>query len=360
VKRVFITDCEGPISKNDNAFELTSKFIPNGDKVFSLISKYDDILADVLKKPGYNPGDTLKLILPFLKAFDATDKQMREFSAANLVLISDSRASLKYMRSLTDAYIVSTSYEHYIQALCAAIDFPFESTYCTKLVLDNYDLSDKERKRLKDIAGEISQRPIIRIPDSAKSVMDFSDEDRTTIGRLDEIFWSDIVSMRIGKIIADVSPVGGKQKAEAIKAAIKRSRVELGDVFYVGDSITDVEAFKLVRDNGGLTLSFNGNQYAVHSAEIAVMSESNLVTAFIASLFGRVSKKEVLETLRCWNRNYLEASCASEPIVRKLLKRHPRVLPKVKIVTPENEKLLAQESSEFRRGVRGQAIGRLG
>ncbi|MFQ6074292.1 MAG: hypothetical protein ACE5KC_03635, partial [Candidatus Bathyarchaeia archaeon] len=68
-QRVFISDCEGPISKNDNAFELATHFIPEGDSFFTLISRYDDILADIVKKPGYKAGDTLKLILPFLKAY---------------------------------------------------------------------------------------------------------------------------------------------------------------------------------------------------------------------------------------------------------------------------------------------------
>ena len=74
VKRIFISDCEGPISKNDNAFELAANFIPNGDKLFTNISKYDDVLADVLNKPGYTAGSTLKLILPFFKAYGVTDK----------------------------------------------------------------------------------------------------------------------------------------------------------------------------------------------------------------------------------------------------------------------------------------------
>lgn len=79
--RIFISDCEGPISKNDNAYELTAHFVPKGKKLFSIISKYDDILVDVVKKEGYNAGDTLKLILPFLKAYDVSDEKMREFSA---------------------------------------------------------------------------------------------------------------------------------------------------------------------------------------------------------------------------------------------------------------------------------------
>ena len=360
MKRVFISDCEGPISKNDNAFELTAGFVPNGNRVFSLISKYDDVLADVLEKPGYNPGDTLKLILPFLKAFDVTDKQMRDFSAENIVLIADSKESLIYIRSISEAFIVSTSYEHYIQSLCDALEFPFENTFCTRLVFDKYGLYDREKLELREIAKEIAQKPMITIPDSARSILDFSQQDQETIKCLDKIFWNNIVAMSIGRIFSEVTPIGGHQKAEAVKAAVKKAGVKMADVVYVGDSITDVEAFKLVRSNGGLTLSFNGNQYAIRSAEVAVMSESNIVTAFIADLFCRFTKREVTEILGDWSRETLERSRAPELIVKKLFETHPTALPKIKIVTSENEKTLVRESSEFRKEVRGQAIGRLG
>jgi len=81
IKRLIFSDCEGPISKNDNAYELCAAFIPDGDKLFANISKYDDVLADVTHKPGYAAGGTLKLILPFFKAFDVSDKPMEDFSA---------------------------------------------------------------------------------------------------------------------------------------------------------------------------------------------------------------------------------------------------------------------------------------
>ena len=50
--RVFVSDCEGPISKNDNAFELARNIISDGAHFFTLISKYDDVLADIVKKKG--------------------------------------------------------------------------------------------------------------------------------------------------------------------------------------------------------------------------------------------------------------------------------------------------------------------
>ncbi len=168
MKRIFISDCEGPISKNDNAFELTAHFIPEGDKLFANISKYDDVLADVLRKPGYSAGSTLKLVLPFFKAYDVTDKQMEDFSEKNIVLIANSKNTLHHVQAIADAFIVSTSYEHYIRALCKALAFPYENTYCTKLSLDKYAITQQEKKRLKEIAKEITQDAHNRYPSSRK------------------------------------------------------------------------------------------------------------------------------------------------------------------------------------------------
>ena len=101
--------------------------------------------------------------------------------------------------------------------------------------------------------------------------------------------------MFVGKFLIDVVTVGGEQKAESIRDAIGAFACRCADVMYVGDSITDVEAFKLVRAGGGLTVSFNGNGYAVKNAEVAVLSESSLVTAVIADLFCKFGKEKTLE-----------------------------------------------------------------
>lgn len=360
MKRVFISDCEGPISKNDNAFEITARFVPNGDKLFTLISKYDDGLADILKKPGYSAGSTLKLILPFLMAYDVTDRQMEEFSAQNLILIANSKDTLQHVRAVASAFIVSTSYEHYIKALCKALDFPYENTYCTKLSIEKYFITEQEKKQLREVAREIAQMPMITIPPAAKCIEDFSSTDQETIRRLGTIFWSEIAGMSLGRVFSDVTTVGGSQKAEAIEDAVEGLGAQLSDVMYVGDSITDVEAFKLVRENGGLTVSFNGNQYAVKNAEVAVLSENSTVTAVIADLFCNVGKQQTLQILENWSRETIRKSAVSQPLLDKLFALYPAALPKVQIVTAENMETLAKESSEFRKKVRGEGIGRLG
>jgi energy-converting hydrogenase A subunit R len=361
LKRVFISDCEGPISKNDNAFEITARFVPNGDKLFTVISKYDDVLADVLKRPDYSAGSTLKLILPFLKACDVTDEQMEEFSVQNLILIANSKDTLQHVRSVASAFIVSTSYEHYIKALCKTLSFPYASTYCTKLSLDKYAVTEQEKMRLREVAKEIAQMPMIAIPPAAKAMEDFSTADQKTIGRLDTIFWKEIASIGLGGIFSEVTTVGGSQKAAAIEDVVAKLHVPVEDVMYVGDSITDVEAFQLVRANGGLTVSFNGNNYAVRSAEIAVLSENSIVTAVIADVFCRQGKQAAVNLVENWNLQSLEHNgVVSLALLDHLFTLYPQALPKVQIVTAKNMESLAKESSEFRKKVRGKAIGRLG
>ena len=54
VKKVFITDCEGPLTLNDNAYELADEFIDDGGKLFKIISRFDDYLVDDVKLENYH------------------------------------------------------------------------------------------------------------------------------------------------------------------------------------------------------------------------------------------------------------------------------------------------------------------
>ena len=360
MKRVFVSDCEGPISKNDNAYELMAQFVPGGDKLFSIISRYDDVLADVVKRKGYNAGDTLKLVLPFLKAHDVTDKQMQKFSAQNLRLIAGTKETMKYLSGLADAFIVSTSYEHYIRALCECLGFPFKNTYCTRLSIDKYGLSEQEKAKLKATAQEIVAMTMIAIPSGAKSLEAFSIRDQETIMRLDEIFWNEIPTMCCNKIFSEVSPVGGEQKAQAIRDITEKTEAPLSGVMYVGDSITDIQAFQLVRESGGLTVSFNGNDYAVKNSEVSVMSENNVITAAIADVFIRHGKTEALSVIKKWTPEILKKSIVNKSLLNRLFTLYQKDLPKVQIVTTKNMESLSKESSEFRKQVRGEAVGKLG
>lgn len=358
--KVFVSDCEGPISKNDNAFEVTSNFVPNGDRLFAAISRYDDLLADVVRRSDYKAGDTLKLIVPFLKAYDVTDEKLMDFSANSLSLVPLVKEALQHVRSLAFAFVVSTSYEHYVRVLCRSLSFPFENTYCTMLCLDEYELMDSEKARLREIAEEIARISIIKTPVTVRSLKDLSEEDQIMVRRMDEIFWREIASMKAGKIYSQVNPVGGSEKAKAIEDIAEKRGVTLQDIMYVGDSITDVEAFKLVKENGGLSVSFNGNQYAVRNAEIAILSENSIVIAIVAFMFIKLGKAQTMKIIENWSIETLKKSSISRALLDRFFETCSATLPKVKIITGENMDTLTRESSEFRSRVRGEAIGSLG
>jgi len=357
--RVFVTDCEGPVSKNDNAYELTEHFIPNGSTFFALVSKYDDVQADIVKKLGYKAGDTLRLILPFLRAFGATNEKIEEFSARNILLVPSARDMLQFVRNIMPSFAVSTSYQQYMQALCNVVGFPFENVYCTELNLDAYHISRKEMEELKRLKEEIVDMPMIRIPENATSINDFSERDRKTVQRLDEIFWRKISGMESGKMLKEVNPIGGFEKANAVEDITKKTGCKLSDVIYVGDSITDVQSFQLVRENDGLTVCFNGNSYAVREAEIAVLSDNAVVTSVLAEVFNNYGRKGVLELIREWSYSGLKRYCS--PVLRSQVSQfYPETLPRVEIITSTSKERLMKESTAFRKTVRGEAVGGLG
>ncbi len=360
MKKIFISDCEGPISKNDNAFELASHYVQDGEKLFTALSLYDDALAEVVKRRGHRAGATLKLVLPFLKACNVTDRMMREFSKKNLVTVANAKESLARVQEIAESFIVSTSFEQYIQVLCQALDFPFGNVYCTKVNLDAYELTEIERAKLLKLKEEITRMPLITIEDNAESNRGLSEKDRETIHRLDMIFQNELANTESEKIFREVKPVGGAEKAESVKDITSKLGSKLEDAMYVGDSITDVEAFKLVKKGGGLAVSFNGNRYAVENSEIAVLSESSLTTAVLAEEFYRSGKTETLRLVENWNHETLNRNIANNSLRKSLFLAYPQRLPKVKIITEQNMKALAVESTEFRKKVRGEAIGRLG
>jgi energy-converting hydrogenase A subunit R len=358
--RLFITDLEGPISKNDNAFEITAHTIPKGEAFYTLLSRYDDVLVEVVKKPGYKAGDTLRLILPFLKAYGVTNKKIETYSAQNILLLAGADKALQFINSIMPSFIVSTSYEQYVYALCRRINFPTENVYCTKLDLDKYEIEPSEAHRLKEMVKEISRMPRLEIPPDAKSLTDFPHMLRKAVMRLDEIFWDEISRMKIGKVLKEVNPIGGFEKANSVQDAVERTKTDLSNILYVGDSITDVLAFQKVRNEGGLTVSFNGNNYALREAEIAIMSENAIVTAILADVFNKHGKEGVFKLVTEWRSSKLKKYEVDESLQKRLRELYPKKLPTVEIISDENREMLSEKSIAFRKSVRGVSIGALG
>ena len=267
---------------------------------------------------------------------------------------------LSFVKKAMPSFIVSTSYEHYLRALCSLVDFPFENTYCTRLDLDKYVLNLDVLERIKRLIQEIVALLLMEVPEKAQTLDDFSERDQQTIKTLDRIFWKDLIQTEAGKILKEVNPVGGSEKAEVLRDIIKKTGSRLNNVMYVGDSITDLECFRLVRENDGLAVSFNGNAYAIREAEIAALAENATITAIVADVFNRMGKKAVLEMASKWSFIIIEKYEVNLGLQEKVAKIFQAKQPKLELITTVNKERLVRESSDLRKHVRGEAVGKLG
>ncbi len=339
-KKFFVSDCEGPISINDNAYELSGHFIEDGEKFFEIVSRYDDVLADVLKRRGYNAGGTLKLIIPFLKAYGATNQNITDFSTKNIKLIPGAVETLKFVNIHMPSFIVSTSYNHYIKALCQKTGFPYKNTYSTRLDMDHGDLKSVEQDKIKKYRSSIVENPEFEF--------------------LDRIFFKELPNLEAGRLMELVNPIGGEGKKEAVQDIISRFKLKSKDLFYIGDSITDVQPLRFANDNGGIAVSFNGNEYAIKEAEIAIMADNTTITSILADLFNRFGTDNVFEFIISYMKDpdsALRSKLVDQSLANKLLANN---LPQVEIITCKNINTIIERSSIFRKKLRGESIGGLG
>jgi predicted HAD superfamily phosphohydrolase len=254
---------------------------------------------------------------------------MVRFSGRNIEMIPTADRVLREILEVTPAYIVSTSYSPYVKAVCDAMGFPFGNTFCTEVDLDAYRLSAGEKTQLTEIRAQIMELPDFTIPSGASSPGDLSLEDLKTVQVFDEIFWRELPKMEINRIIEEVNPIGGREKARSIEKIAAKEKVDISDIIYFGDSITDVDAFRLLKSSGGLAISFNGNDWAVKEAHFAVTATNAHPIGWLAKLF------------------LAEGPQAFQDLM-------------MNDVTPETAREISAKSSRIRKEVRTETIGSLG
>ena len=345
-EKSFITDCEGPLTLNDNAYEISEVFIENGGELFKILSLYDDYLADVVKKQNYKSGNTLKLILPFLVAENLKNEDMVDFSKNNIFIVRDSKFLLKYLKEAMNIYIVSTSYGQYIEAVSNYMGVDFENTFYTNVDVDDLKLNSSEIEKINEFKKLILQNP-----------KDYE--------LFDDIFFSKIAQMEIYEKIKQINVVGGEGKKLAIDEIVKRDNIDISNSIYIGDSITDVEPLDFVRKNNGLSISFNGNEYPLKVAEISIVSPNAVPTALISNIFLEHDKSRVLQFINDYNNSndyekLFNDYKIDENIKDEFFSIFTSDFPLIQIITDENYENILKSSKQMRNNIRGQDIGELG
>jgi energy-converting hydrogenase A subunit R len=252
-------DLEGPLAPQDNAYELM-KLFPNGDKIFEVISRYDDLLT-LEEKEGYEPGDTLALIVPFLILHDISEANITALAAESR-LTGGAQKLISHLQSNNwRVFCISTSYEQYAFRITQKLGIYAHNVACTSFPLDKLRsaLRPAERKLLQQ-----AEKDILKLHPPT--------DDKRIKQSLDKFFWEKIPATKLGEAISQVKPVGGRRKVVALNKFADKYAQPLSSWVVVGDSITDFRMLEAVEEAGGLAIVFNGNEYALPYATMSLAS----------------------------------------------------------------------------------------
>jgi energy-converting hydrogenase A subunit R len=254
-------DLEGPLSPQDNAYELM-KLFPDGDKIFEVISRYDDLLT-LEEREDYEPGDTLALIVPFLILHNISEADIASLAAkATFTGGADKLISwLEY--GGWKVFCISTSYQQYATHITQKLGIYAHNVACTPFPLDKFNQTlGKEDSELLQQA----QEKILTMHPPA-------DDDRIKQS-LDYFFQKKLPTTELGRAIKEVKPVGGRRKVAALNRFAETHTQPLSNWVVVGDSITDSRMLQAVEAAGGLAIAFNANEYALPCSTMSLASTS--------------------------------------------------------------------------------------
>ncbi len=238
------------------------KLFPNGDRVFEVISRYDDLLT-LEGRADYEPGDTLALIVPFLLLHNISEDDIATL-AAKATLTGGAADLVHWLLSKTwKVFCITTTYEQYAIHITHKLGIYAHNVACTKFPLNEFRqaLSKEDFDLVKQAEADIlTMRPV--------------DDDARIKQKLDEFFWKKLPATNLGAVIKEVKPVGGGRKVEALNKFANANSQPLSKWVVMGDSITDSKMLQTVDAAGGLAIAFNANEYAVPYATMGLASTS--------------------------------------------------------------------------------------
>ncbi|MDI6888544.1 MAG: HAD hydrolase family protein [Methanocellales archaeon] len=277
-------DLEGPLSPQDNAYEVMS-LVENGDKIFEVISKYDDMLA-LENREGYEAGDTLALIVPFLVLHDISEEDITRVSKKAKIVDGAKYLISKLKSEGWKAYIISTSYEQHAYNIGGGLGVPKENIACTRLSLS--DLRDE----IDDLSViEKAEKDVLKLHEHLE-------RPERIVHPLDKFFFEELPETGYGNVLEKVYVIGGAKKVAAVHRIAEANDASLSDIMVVGDSITDYKMLKDVKENGGVAVVFNGNEYAIPHASIGLAS---LDIRFLHLLTKHFDRRDLMfEMVKSW------------------------------------------------------------
>jgi energy-converting hydrogenase A subunit R len=356
-------DLEGPLSPQDNAYEVMH-LIKDGPSLFEVLSRYDDYLA-LQNTPDYEPGDTLKLIVPFLLVNGITERDIVKVSK-RAKLVRGAKELIKWLQEDGwNVHVISTSYEQHAYNIASQLGVERTKVHCTRFPLDSfYELLDETETEL-----------ITEIQNEILSFCSYDGYDNFCMEKLaaelNQFFFEKIPNTRINEIFEKVSVVGGRRKVEALMSVIGSAHAR--QTAAIGDSITDYKMLQRISSAGGLSVAFNGNMYSLPHANIGIACVDIRPLYLILTKFRAGGVNSAFDIVTLWEDQFSEflrdprliPKHATTPELARFFAIAPdnTVFPRLNVLTSKTDEQLQQIAAvhaKFRSLVRGQDTALLG
>ena len=278
-------DLEGPLSPQDNAYELMNLF-PHGDKVFEIISHYGNLLT-LEEREDYEPGDTLALIVPFLVLHNISEDNIATL-AAKASLTDGAAKLISWLESSGwKVFCITTTYEQYAIHITQKLGIYAHNVACTPFPLAQIrqSLCKEDIELLNQAEADIlTMRPV--------------DDDKRIKQSLDSFFREKLPTTPLGKAMEQVKPLGGRRKVAALNKFADKYDQPLSRWVVVGGSITDFRMFQAVESAGGVAIAFNANEYALPYATMSLASTSISDLTEMLPAWQKGQRKEVEKAVK--------------------------------------------------------------
>lgn len=334
--------------------DVCARFIRNGAHFYDVVKRYDALTAYVLGREEATAGNTVKWVVPFLKANGATDFLVRKCYEETIRLMPGAGEALGFASRLLPTFVSTSMYEHGWMSVAERTDAPLCEVFCSRMDLDHMQFGRSDSRRMREMCDRVTALRIPKTEYELNVPMEVDEADVRIIKVMDDILQNQIPELPAMGLMESTNPVTSHRKAYQLLDVRKQTGIDLDSTMYIGGEDTDYQCLDLVRDAGGVSVSFNGTDFAVRGSNIAIMSRDSTVGAVFTSLFYDRGLEAILELAGNWNRKYLKTcEFPDRNLLDRMLAANPRKLPEVHVVDKGNVDEVAAKSAAYRKRLMG-------
>jgi energy-converting hydrogenase A subunit R len=340
----FICGCHGFLTPNNSTRDLCARYMRDGGRVFDVLTAYETVAAIDIRADREDGNGIVKMLVPLLRANGVTDHSAYTFFKENLNLMPGAEHAMHYIRDLEPCFINTEALDHQMMNVTDLLGIPMTNVNCSQAAFDSVDIGRREGKELRDFTARLARMDpnVILSGDEGLSVR--------MVGEIDAMIADRLPKMDFFEDLSHVVSIGANEKSYTLLEIRNQTNIEFNSTFYVGSGPSDHLAMDIVKDTGGLAVSFNGCREAVWNADIAIMSRDSTVIALLAAEFYDSGMESVHSLIDGWGAESLRKKTGPDRhLIDELLRRSGRGLPEVVRVTEDNMEAVAEKSESYRR-----------